>query len=521
MTMLRDKAQQSQATKKLYNNKRAKASSMAERVIDALGLEKLLPNYNSTQMELSKILFFLISTIGVVVHGSLNQLFSDPAIARTAGFCRATLYNALKHQGIDWSGLFSRIAQKVARLFFHGKEVWFVVDDTILLRDSSKYVELLARVYDHNEKTYHQGFTILVLGVTDGEHIIPISFSLLASANPESLIKPKKEDKNRNPHSVKGQCKAGKNRKQACQPKLDVLMGMLKHAKSTIGKSLKVKGLLIDSWFSAPAQIKRFLDIGLEVITQLKFNNTKFTTEDGQVITVKSEGAKISRALKQGNHFGSIAKEISVKCNNGVKGKIIFSQNWKENAKKKPYIALFCTETKYSGSEIRRLYKYRWHIETMFKRLKSLLDVQKGNTTRIFESNVACISIAFIRYVVIMYAQRCINLKIKNNKRKLSFDEVKCLFALEKRHTESVEDLVFSLDSQTQFKGHCIDLIDSILNTCETPEEYRVALFKFKDDAEEQYQRNILQLLSGISPETRKRLCSYVVHGSIVYEAEF
>lgn len=59
----------------------------------------------------------------------------------------------------------------------------FIVDDSLYNRNRSKKVELLARVHDHNEKRYYCGFRLLTLGWSDGSSFLPISFSLLSSAN--------------------------------------------------------------------------------------------------------------------------------------------------------------------------------------------------------------------------------------------------------------------------------------------------------------------------------------------------
>lgn len=57
-----------------------------------------------------------------------------------------------------------------------------VLDDSVVKRNRSKAVELLARVYDHVEHKYQKGFTMLTLGWSDGYSFVPVGFSLLSSA---------------------------------------------------------------------------------------------------------------------------------------------------------------------------------------------------------------------------------------------------------------------------------------------------------------------------------------------------
>lgn len=43
-----------------------------------------------------------------------------------------------------------------------------VLDDSVVKRNRSKSVELLARIYDHVEHKFQKGFTLLTLGCSDG-----------------------------------------------------------------------------------------------------------------------------------------------------------------------------------------------------------------------------------------------------------------------------------------------------------------------------------------------------------------
>ena len=57
-----------------------------------------------------------------------------------------------------------------------------VQDDSVVKRNRSKPVELLARVYGHVEHKYQKGFTILTLGWSVGYNYVPVGFNLLSFA---------------------------------------------------------------------------------------------------------------------------------------------------------------------------------------------------------------------------------------------------------------------------------------------------------------------------------------------------
>ena len=63
-----------------------------------------------------------------------------------------------------------------------GKVPVLILDDSVVKRNRSKSVELLARVYDHVEHKFQKGFTLLTLGWSDGYSFIPVGFNLLSSA---------------------------------------------------------------------------------------------------------------------------------------------------------------------------------------------------------------------------------------------------------------------------------------------------------------------------------------------------
>ena len=97
-----------------------------------------------------------------------------------------TYYRLLNDTSFNWTKFLLLLAAKVtgafSRLTRPERVRVFVLDDSVIKRNRSKAVELLARVYDHAEHKYQKGFTLLTLGWSDGYSFVPAGFNLLSSA---------------------------------------------------------------------------------------------------------------------------------------------------------------------------------------------------------------------------------------------------------------------------------------------------------------------------------------------------
>lgn len=97
-----------------------------------------------------------------------------------------TYYRFLNDGSFNWMKFLLLLAAKVTSAFDHltrpERIKCFVIDDSVLARNRSKNVELLARIYDHVDHKFKKGFTLLALGWTDGYSFIPTCFNLLSSA---------------------------------------------------------------------------------------------------------------------------------------------------------------------------------------------------------------------------------------------------------------------------------------------------------------------------------------------------
>jgi len=70
----------------------------------------------------------------------------------------------------------------------------FILDDSVVIRNRSKQVELLTKLYDHAAHRFIKGFTMLTLGWSDGYSFIPADFAMMSSANQANRMQEISED---------------------------------------------------------------------------------------------------------------------------------------------------------------------------------------------------------------------------------------------------------------------------------------------------------------------------------------
>ena len=95
----------------------------------------------------------------------LNSKHRDQAVSKN------TYYRFLNETSYNWSKFLMLLAVKVTTSF-HAltrpeRVNVLILDDSVIKRNRSKNVELLARVFDHVEHKCQKGFTLLTLGWSD------------------------------------------------------------------------------------------------------------------------------------------------------------------------------------------------------------------------------------------------------------------------------------------------------------------------------------------------------------------
>lgn len=130
-----------------------------------------------------KVFQFLLLLVfqGKNLFRFLNSKHKDQAVSKN------TYYRFLNDTSYNWSRFLLLLAVKVISVFDRltrpERRKVLVLDDSVIKRNRSKKVELLARVHDHVEHKYQKGFTPLTLGWSDGYSFIPAGFNMLSSAN--------------------------------------------------------------------------------------------------------------------------------------------------------------------------------------------------------------------------------------------------------------------------------------------------------------------------------------------------
>jgi len=108
------------------------------------------------------------------------------------------IYRFLNESSYNWRKFYQSLSLRVVSRFeslTSARRVRvFIVDDSVMGRQRSKKVELLAKVYDHVSGCFVRGYNLLTLGWSDGFSFVPLDFTLLSSANAKNRLCEMRED---------------------------------------------------------------------------------------------------------------------------------------------------------------------------------------------------------------------------------------------------------------------------------------------------------------------------------------
>ena len=168
------------------NNKNDHTENQFFHALKELQIGKLLRKSNITKscgVSAYEIFQFLLL---LVFHGKNLFKFLNSKHRKLAVF-KNTYYRFLNEVSYNWSRFLLLLAVKVTtafdRLTRPERIKVLILDDSVIKRNRSKSVELLARVYDHVEHRFQRGFTLLTLGWSDGYSFIPTGFNMLSSSS--------------------------------------------------------------------------------------------------------------------------------------------------------------------------------------------------------------------------------------------------------------------------------------------------------------------------------------------------
>jgi hypothetical protein len=164
-------------------------------------------------------------------------------------FSKDAAYQLLKGETYNWRrlllGLGLRLFCVFNRLTIDERESVLIVDDSPYDRSRSKWVELLASIWDHSTGRFLKGFRMLTICWSDGTSCLPMDFALLSSTD----VKKRLCDSQK---VLVKRCCAYQRRKEATEKATAHLENMVKRILST---GVSAKYLLMDSWFTMPATV--------------------------------------------------------------------------------------------------------------------------------------------------------------------------------------------------------------------------------------------------------------------------
>lgn len=152
-------------------NQNENTKNQFSNAIKELQIGKLMRKSNITKscgISAYEVFQFLLLLVfqGRNLFRFLNSKRKEQAVSKN------TYYRFLNDTSFNWTKFLLLLAAKVtssfSRLTRPERVKVFVLDDSVIKRNRSKAVELLARVYDHVEHKYQKGFTLLTLGWSDG-----------------------------------------------------------------------------------------------------------------------------------------------------------------------------------------------------------------------------------------------------------------------------------------------------------------------------------------------------------------
>ena len=317
---------------------------------------------------------------------ALASKHDDHAVSKNA------YYRFLSNPSYNWRRFLLLLAAQVTTAFrkLTGKKrvAVLVLDDSVMRRNRSKAVELLARVYDHVFHEFVRGFNLLALGWSDGFSFVPVAFTLLSSAKARNRYQEASEEID---HRTNG----WKARMGSMLQKPEAALRMI---ESALGAGIQADYILMDSWFTTEPLVQKLSLLGLRVIGMVKDAKQRYLYR-GCLYTLP-QLARLAMDKGASQVFHSIVVKT---MHHGIPVRIVFVPN---RNKRSELLYLLTTDTSLEENEVIRIYGMRWSIETFFKASKSLLKLCGEMQTRSYDSAVAHTAVVFARYTVLEWLRR-------------------------------------------------------------------------------------------------------------------
>lgn len=373
-----------------YNNSSEQTKIELFKAFSILGIAKLLKESGirkacgHSAYSVFKFLFSLVFQ-GKNLFRFLDSSRSGEAVSKN------TYYRFLNEPTYNWNKFLSLLASKVihafSRLTRRERVKVLILDDSIVTRNRSKSVELLARIYDHVTHKYQKGFTMLTLGWSDGYSFVPTGFTLLSSANEKNRYQEMNADIDKRTNGYK-------RRKEALTQKPEAAIKLIKNA---LAYGIEADYVLMDTWFTNEPLIKSILKEGLDAIGMVRKGNARYHYQN-QMYDLKELRKFVTK-----ERGGSILGSVAVTTKEGIPVRIVFVRN---RTNKKEWLAILSTDLMISDEEIVRIYGNRWSIEVFFKSAKSFMKLGSEFQGRSYDMLISHTTIVFCRYILLEWLRR-------------------------------------------------------------------------------------------------------------------
>lgn len=307
------------------------------------------------------------------------------------GFRKDAAYELLRNPRANWRRflllLSAMLCRAVSMLTSEERGKVLIIDDSSYDRRHSRRVELLARLYDHAEHRFINGFRMLTMGWHDGSTFLPVDFAMLSSADSKARIQGISKVLDHRTTGYRRRC-------EAMTKMTDLLVPMVKRALTA---GIEANYLLMDSWFAFPKVVDK-LSREIPVICMLKdLPKILFQYQNNRLRL-----SELYRRAKKRPGKAVIKASLAVKWGNDLDLKIVFIRH----RKKQGWLALATTDLNLADEEIIRLYGKRWGIEVFFKTVKHLLNLEREMQARDYDAVIGHTTLVFCRYLFMSLEQR-------------------------------------------------------------------------------------------------------------------
>lgn len=320
-----------------------------------------------------------------------NNFFRGIVSDNRQEFKKDAAYELLKGPRYNWRKLLLFLAVRIVcvlgLLTDKDRKKVLIIDDSTYDRSHSKFVELLARVYDHSDKRYLRGFKMLTVGWSDGASFLPLDFVLLSSEKEKNRLQGITKDIDRRTCGYR-------RRKEAMTKATEQLDPMVRRV---LAAGVDADYILMDSWFAFPSVIQT-LHQHRPVICMLKdMPNNLYRHQNVHMRLVE-----IYRRVKKKAGKAKILASVLVETKAGLPVKIVFVRH----RQKRGWLAILSTEIELSAEEVVQIYGKRWDIEVFFKMTKHYLKLEKEVQLRDYDGLIGHATIVMLRYLFLAFEQR-------------------------------------------------------------------------------------------------------------------